>query len=307
LLPSFSRVLRLSVTQFSNGSMDAARQIDLARKHDSFSWEITNRSSCDICYEPYDSSLVIPRVLSCGHTRCEKCIARCAQENLYKCICQKKTVVRDVRSLPINRALIDISDYMNGLSTLLKPVEACTDCDTAVDLKWLAVCKTPDCEKFRRLICLACAMKQHSKHEYVLYEYIMDDVRAKCRDQLTNLQISARDQCDRVSLLANDVAKRMDKISTSFFEKNDTAQLLIAQTKGIVDEGEAMELLSIATSFLDPITRELGSMISGLEFIRAGIEQVFGEESASSTQEPKMYVPSANEEDSFCLHTLFDL
>eukprot|EP00080_Pristionchus_pacificus_P017163 PDM77183.1 hypothetical protein PRIPAC_43095 [Pristionchus pacificus] len=291
--------------------MDATRHADLARKHDTFSWEITNRSSCDVCYEPYDSSTVIPRVLSCGHTRCERCIVKCAQENLYKCICQKKTVVRDVRTLNINRSLIDISDYMNGLTTIIKPVEACTDCNTAVELKWLAVCKTAECEKFRQLICLSCAMKRHSEHEFVLYEHVMDDVRGKCRDDLNKLQISARDQCNRARNLASEIAHRMGRIGTSFFEHNDTAQLLLSQTKGIIDEQEAAELLSIATSFLDPITCELGSMISGLEYIKAGIDNAFGEEPPAPTQEPKMYVPLPSEDSDdpqwVHLHTLFDL
>ncbi|GMS79669.1 hypothetical protein PENTCL1PPCAC_1844, partial [Pristionchus entomophagus] len=275
---------------FSYSAMDANHLNDLARKHDSFSWEITNRSSCDICYEPYDSSVVIPRVLSCGHTRCEQCIAKCAQDNLYKCICQKKTVVRDVRTLPINLSLIDISDYMNGLTTSIKPVEACTDCDTAVELKWLAVCKTAECEKFRKLICLSCAMKKHTKHEFVLYEHVMDDVREKCQEELNKLQTSAGDQCDRVSSLSSEISKRMANIRTTFFDHNDTAQLLLAQTKGIIDKQEAVELLSIGRSFLDPITSELGSMISALEFIKAGIDHTFGEQPPlAPNPEPKMY------------------
>ncbi|GMT09066.1 hypothetical protein PFISCL1PPCAC_363, partial [Pristionchus fissidentatus] len=182
---------------------------------DSFTWEISNRSSCDVCLEPYDASLVIPRVLSCGHSRCEQCIVKCiTRGNVFKCVCQKETVVRDVKTLPVNRSLIDISDFMGGIALSLKPVDACTECKTAVDHKWLAVCKTEGCDKYRKLICLSCAMKQHGKHDYVLYEYIMDDIRGECREKLLQLESAAAARCDRVLQLASEIAERTRQIRT---------------------------------------------------------------------------------------------
>lgn len=89
--------------------------------------------------------------------------------------------------------------------------------------------------QFRQLICLSCAMKRHSEHEFVLYEHVMDDVsiglsigegygildlpyqfqvRGKCRDDLNKLQISARDQCNRARNLASEIAHRMGRIGT---------------------------------------------------------------------------------------------
>lgn len=65
---------------------------------------------CSICYEVFDGQAHCPRLLSCGHTLCSRCIDRLIKENAINCPTCRNTVpvATGAAALPKNFALLDI-------------------------------------------------------------------------------------------------------------------------------------------------------------------------------------------------------
>lgn len=45
--------------------------------------EVAGVPECAVCFQPYDESVIIPRVLSCGHSLCDCCISSLAQADAH--------------------------------------------------------------------------------------------------------------------------------------------------------------------------------------------------------------------------------
>lgn len=67
-------------------------------------------TDCPICLERYDNKERAPKILSCGHTFCKKClIALMKQSNSYKCsICRKNQSLDDIDNLSTNLVIYDL-------------------------------------------------------------------------------------------------------------------------------------------------------------------------------------------------------
>lgn len=67
-------------------------------------------TDCPICLERYDNKERAPKILSCGHTFCKKClIALQHQSSSYKCsICRKNQSLDDIDILSTNLVIYDL-------------------------------------------------------------------------------------------------------------------------------------------------------------------------------------------------------
>jgi hypothetical protein len=81
---------------------------------------------CEICQGKFDSNYNIPKVLSCGHTVCARCIDRMKDKNIYRCPFDRKVIDYDEEKIAINYyilQLIDGSVKESTLSTIPEPEE----------------------------------------------------------------------------------------------------------------------------------------------------------------------------------------
>ena len=81
--------------------------------------------SCAICFDHYED----PRILPCAHTFCLKCIRKVVADNhgRFQCPMRDGTEIEENRidSLPINRVLPDIVDFLRNLNVSDQNAERC--------------------------------------------------------------------------------------------------------------------------------------------------------------------------------------
>jgi hypothetical protein len=66
---------------------------------------------CEICSGKFDANYNIPKVLSCGHTVCSKCIERMREKNINKCPFDRKLLdFDDDTSIAINYYILSLID-----------------------------------------------------------------------------------------------------------------------------------------------------------------------------------------------------
>ncbi|GMT08925.1 hypothetical protein PFISCL1PPCAC_222, partial [Pristionchus fissidentatus] len=92
--------------------------------------EMGVRCSCGLCMETYDEITHIPRVLNCGHSTCQNCIIKLLRgtKNVVCPACQTISPVNDVTSLPVNRSLIDVVDFVREELRTGQRVHVCSQC-----------------------------------------------------------------------------------------------------------------------------------------------------------------------------------
>lgn len=67
---------------------------------------------CIICKEPYNQNNRVPIILTCGHTFCKVCVHKMAQHTQYiRCPIDRKFEARDLSSLNINYAIVQIQEF----------------------------------------------------------------------------------------------------------------------------------------------------------------------------------------------------
>lgn len=126
-----------------------------------------NFIGCPICFNEYNAISNFPMILpSCGHTVCKVCLEKIAEERtVIKCPVCRAMNFKDVYSLPVNYALLDISENKEHREMCLKH-----------KLEIVAYCKDED-----TLLCGACIF-EHKNHE----SFLLTDPRA---DEIANKKI----------------------------------------------------------------------------------------------------------------------
>jgi hypothetical protein len=65
---------------------------------------------CEICHSKFDSHYNIPKVLSCGHTICSRCLDRMRDKNINRCPFDRKLIDFDEDKVPNNFYILSLID-----------------------------------------------------------------------------------------------------------------------------------------------------------------------------------------------------
>ncbi|GMT10048.1 hypothetical protein PFISCL1PPCAC_1345, partial [Pristionchus fissidentatus] len=243
--------------------------------------EMTLRCSCDMCMEAYDNDTHIPRVLSCGHSICQKCLPQLLDETKkYKCItCAATTLVPEAAELPVNRSLIDIVDFVRndkpknvGYADMNYCSHACTV--MYIPLKDVAICTTAECNMARTNICLSCAIRHHQKHDVVLLETVTTEIRDKCREQLKKLDDDLVTQMDDIIMLIQWASMAKFDIRRKLLCESRMAELINRSGK-LFDEKESAELLGIGQDLVKPFSDGLSRWKTALKTMKQDMKDLF--------------------------------
>ena len=115
--------------------------------------------TCDICYNEYDETDKIPRILSCGHTFCTQCIKRFLEEKSSCPTCVKVIKHERIEDIPIN-----------FLAMSLLENESTEDSEESEDLESQGQCSKHSspfhfyCMTCEDLICGICVGLKHNKN-----------------------------------------------------------------------------------------------------------------------------------------------
>jgi hypothetical protein len=63
---------------------------------------------CEICSAKFDSNYSIPKVLTCGHTVCSKCVERMRDKNLNRCPFDRKVLDFEEDKIAINYYILSL-------------------------------------------------------------------------------------------------------------------------------------------------------------------------------------------------------
>ena len=118
------------------------------------SYQVHDRLSCTVCFERYDSSTHLPRILPCQHTFCSSCIASLLSlcDRFFECpVCRSHVSSDDVHT---NLAVADIAE------AVVSGEKAKLFCPSHTSKECQLVCV--DCYK---LLCAVCVVKgEHAGH-----------------------------------------------------------------------------------------------------------------------------------------------
>ena len=69
---------------------------------------------CEICNNAFDSISKIPKILSCGHTLCSKCLSKMSNKNILRCPFDRKPFDTDTSLISINYYILSLVDQDNS-------------------------------------------------------------------------------------------------------------------------------------------------------------------------------------------------
>ena len=69
---------------------------------------------CEICNCSFDQCLKIPKILSCGHTLCSKCLEKMNNKNIYRCPFDRRNFDIDPQSIATNYYILSLIDQQQG-------------------------------------------------------------------------------------------------------------------------------------------------------------------------------------------------
>ena len=78
---------------------------------------------CEICSLKFDSNYNIPKVLSCGHTVCSKCVDRMRDKSINKCPFDRKLLDFEEEQVAINYYILALIDQDVKESTTLHALQ----------------------------------------------------------------------------------------------------------------------------------------------------------------------------------------
>ncbi|GMT08980.1 hypothetical protein PFISCL1PPCAC_277, partial [Pristionchus fissidentatus] len=262
--------------------------------------EMSVRCSCGVCFEFYDATANIPRVLFCGHSMCQKCIVKLLDgtRNLKCVTCQQFSNVVDATALLMNRSLIDIADIVRAdeSGAPKTPAFSCSQCEKYLESKEVAVCITPDCEHHRHHICLPCAIVQHEGHKIVLLEQFKSMVSEECRGKLEQIKVDS-EKCmgNTVQQSAKTMASLVI-VRTKIVSEN-RLNFFVKQSADVNDDNEATELIEIARDFIDPFTAAFARWNTTLATMDKEIKELFGMDEEQETEEGEESEDESESED----------
>ena len=63
---------------------------------------------CEICNCSFVQCLKIPKILSCGHTLCSKCLEKMNNKNIYRCPFDRRNFDIDPQSIATNYYILSL-------------------------------------------------------------------------------------------------------------------------------------------------------------------------------------------------------
>ena len=86
---------------------------------------------CSVCIQLYDGTSRKPRMMSCGHTYCEECLAKLYNKPDIRCpTCRKRETRRNMRNLPLNYSIISLIDVIcQECNEYANCLSECSYCD----------------------------------------------------------------------------------------------------------------------------------------------------------------------------------
>ncbi|CAG9319811.1 unnamed protein product [Blepharisma stoltei] len=146
---------------------------------------------CPVCFNEYNVISHFPLVLpACGHTACKVCLEKIAEErSVIKCPVCRSMNFKEVYSLPVNYALLDVSEHKEHK-------ELCSKHNSEI----IAYCKDDDV-----LLCGACVF-DHKAHD----SFLLSDSRATevAKNRMENID-SQEKEINKVKRIWQTAAKEM--------------------------------------------------------------------------------------------------
>lgn len=96
---------------------------------------------CEICSLKFDANYNIPKVLSCGHTVCAKCVDRMRDKEICKCPFDRKILDFEEDNIAINYYILSLIDNSVQESSTLNPIM--TDEDDKFEINPRPVINSP--------------------------------------------------------------------------------------------------------------------------------------------------------------------
>ena len=144
----------------------STKRIDLDTE-ESESGDLNDMTDCTVCYEHFDTTVNIPRILPCSHTVCEMCILKLLSNKSLTCPqCRKKHAAKSgLKAFPQNKYIFRIIELeKDGTANVF---DACSVHDSrALNM----LCKKEGCGQD---ICQLCLIESHSGHRVV--DYLEED------------------------------------------------------------------------------------------------------------------------------------
>ena len=152
-------------------------------------------TSCSVCFELYkESGELVPRILPCTHTLCERCIAKLLRDKFLRCPeCRiKHQADKGVKTFPQNKYILTFINQISG-GIRLSISDQCEKHKRPLSL----FCNELGCQK---PICLLCLKDDHKTHDFDDLEQVKQD---KCDVLLANLEgLKENLQSNRMKILA---------------------------------------------------------------------------------------------------------
>ncbi|CAF4855062.1 unnamed protein product [Rotaria sp. Silwood1] len=215
--------------------------------------------TCVICQELFDD----PRLLSCSHTYCRKCIEQTASANKDQFECPlhdgNKILEKDTGSLPLNqgiRELVELygSTQRSNLCTNCRLVVAEYACDTCKNEKFCSECyetvhTSPVMQKHQRLPTSQelpemppCEKHPRKQLEYWCYTYgVTKEFETKININFQGIQSSLEYRIKQAEILINAV----DNNSKSNQKKITNIMTLLRETIDEHEEAMRQQILTI--------------------------------------------------------------
>ena len=177
-------------------------------------------TNCPVCQEPFSTEDHIPRLLTCTHTTCEKCLNELVREKSVVCPqCNKKLgAKKGVESFHKNRYI------MKNLEADRAPLESGNEFDVFETCpkhgrKLNIYCRSKECEQD---ICQVCLIEQHNGHELV--DYLQEDKKAD------SLHMYLK-HCEHSLTVAKEEVETKCKQSIAVLKKNKLEHKKIMDTR----------------------------------------------------------------------------
>ena len=148
--------------------------------------------SCQICLEDFqDSGKLIPRILPCNHTACERCLGLLLRRNSLTCPeCNASKVgVKSVKDFPQNKYILAVIEMKKEEERKTEKRAALKNCEEHAKELTL-FCKNDECKS---AICATCLTNSHRQHDVVDFKMEEKELVDKLIDAIKNVEAKKED------------------------------------------------------------------------------------------------------------------